>query len=87
MATVTNKTSHAGGRPRERKLCPFGLRLDALLRKKGISRNDLARITGINAITIWRWMVGLTEPSLYGATKLARAAGGNLSDLVGKKTG
>ena len=87
MATVSHRTSHAGGRPRERKLSPFGLRLDALLRKKGMSRNDLAKATGINGITIWRWMVGMTEPSLSGAMKLARAAGGTLSDLVGKKTG
>lgn len=90
MATVHRKTQaerHGSGRPRERKLSPFGQRLDALLVRKGMSRNDLAKQTGINGVTIWRWMVGLSEPSLSGATKLALAAGGKLTDLVGKRAG
>lgn len=91
MATVHHKTRqpirHAGGRPRERKLCPFGQRLDALLVRRGFSRNDLARVSGINGVTIWRWMVGLSEPTLSGAAKLARAAGGKLADLVPQKAG
>ena len=84
---AAHKTRHAGGRPRERKLSPFGQRLDYLLVRKGISRNALARTTGINGVTIWRWMVGLSEPTLAGATKLAHAAGGKLTDLVPKKAG
>lgn len=86
MATVSH-TRHGGGRPREKKLCPFGQRLDALLVRRGMTRNDLARTTGINGVTIWRWMVGLTEPTLSGANRLARAAGGKLTDLLPKKAG
>lgn len=84
MATVER---HAGGRPRTRQLSSFGKRLDALCERQGLSRNDLAKMTGLNAVTIWRWMVGLTEPTLSGAAKLAKAAGGNLSDLLPKKAG
>jgi transcriptional regulator with XRE-family HTH domain len=87
MARISQKTRHAGGRPREKKLSPFGQRLDYLLVRKGISRNDLAKTTGINNVTIWRWMVGLSEPTLSAATKLAHAAGGKLTDLVPKKAG
>lgn len=87
MSTARSKTRHAGGRPRERKLSPFGQRLDGLMARKGISRNDLAKTTGINGVTIWRWMVGLSEPSLSGASRLAHAAGGKLTDLVPKKAG
>lgn len=85
MATVSGK--NAGGRPRTRSLSPFGKRLDALCERRGLSRADLAKKTGLNAVTIWRWMVGLTEPTLSGATKLADAAGGKLSDLLPKKAG
>ena len=85
MATVTER--HGGGRPRTRRLSAFGKRLDSLCERRGMSRNDLAKITGLNGVTIWRWMVGLTEPTLSGASKLADAAGGKLSDLLPKKAG
>jgi transcriptional regulator with XRE-family HTH domain len=78
---------HAGGRPRQRALSPFGRRLDSLATRRGLSRNDLAKLTGLNAVTVWRWMVGLGEPTLSGAAKLAEAAGGKLSDLLPKKAG
>jgi transcriptional regulator with XRE-family HTH domain len=86
MATAGN-AKHAGGRPRERTLCDFGRRLDALCVRRGITRNDLAKITGLNGVTIWRWMVGLGEPSLTAASKLARAAGGKVTDLLPKRAG
>ena len=85
MASVSEK--HAGGRPRTRPLSPFGKRLDALCERRGLSRNDLAKATGIGQVTIWRWMVGECEPTLSGAMRLAEAAGGKLADLLPKKAG
>lgn len=85
MATVSDK--HAGGRPRTRRLSAFGKRLDALCERRHLSRNDLAKATGMSGVTIWRWMVGLSEPTLSGASRLAEAAGGKLTDLLPKKAG
>lgn len=87
MATASKQDKHAGGRPRMKRLCPFGKRLDALAAKRGWSRNDVAKATGINATTLWRWMVGETEPSLVGAVLIAESLNAKVSDLVPKKAG
>jgi transcriptional regulator with XRE-family HTH domain len=86
MATVDKNQRHAGGRPRIYELSDFGRRLDAMCASRNLTRNDLAKITGLNHVTIWRWMVGLSEPTLSGASKLAQAAGGQVTDLLPKKS-
>jgi len=84
MATV-GKERHPGGRPPVYALCDFGERVKARLDRKGWSRNTLSERTGINASTLWRWMVGLASPPLDKVVEIAGKLGCEVSDLTPKK--
>lgn len=85
MATV-KETRHAGGRPPVYQLCEFGDRVKAKLDRKGWSRNTLSAATGINASTLWRWMVGLASPPVDKVVLIAGKLGCRPADLVPTKS-
>lgn len=83
MASST-RARHAGGRPAVYELCDFGSRLKAKLDRRGWSRNTLSESAGINASTLWRWMVGLASPPVDRVVQIAAAVGCEPADLLPK---
>ena len=59
--------------------------LKARLDSKGWSRNTLAERTGINASTLWRWMVGQASPPIDKVLQIAGKVGCDAADLIPKK--
>jgi transcriptional regulator with XRE-family HTH domain len=84
MATA-GRHRHPGGRPAVYELSQFGERLKARLDSKGWSRNTLSERTGINASTLWRWMVGQASPPLDKVVEIAGKVGCEAADLIPKK--
>jgi transcriptional regulator with XRE-family HTH domain len=85
MATVSQKR-HPGGRPPVYALSDFGERLKARLDSRGWSRNTLSERTGINASTLWRWMVGQASPPVDKVLQIAGKIGCDAAELIPKKT-
>jgi len=75
-----------GGRPPVYDLCEFGMRLKGRLDQRGWSRNTLSRETGINASTLWRWMVGQASPPLDKLVDIASTVGCRPVDLIPANT-
>lgn len=73
MATVQQR--HAGGRPRKNQPCPWGLRVEALATKRGLSRRELAERAEITYEGLWALLMGKAKPRLETACKLAHALG------------
>lgn len=84
MATV-RQARHAGGRPPVYTLSDFGERLKRRLEQRGWSRNNLSRETGINASTLWRWMVGKASPPVDKVVAIAGKVGCRPADLIPSK--
>ena len=61
------------GRPAIIPLSPFGAKLIRRMDLLGMTRDDLAKKTGIHGVTIWRWMRGKSRVPLDSACRLARA--------------
>ena len=80
------QTRHAGGRPAEYALSDFGERLKRRLDLRGWSRNTLSAQTGINASTLWRWMVGKASPPVDKVVAIAGKVGCRPADLIPAKT-
>ena len=70
-----------GGRPRRRTPCAWGRRVEALARAKGLSRTELAERIGINYVSLWGLLMGLSRPKLDTACKLADVLGVPLDKL------
>lgn len=83
MAKV--KERHAGGRPAVMELSEFGAKLRERLDRRGWSRNTLSRETGINASTLWRWMVGKASPPVDKVVAIANKVGCRPADLIPSK--
>jgi len=86
MAAVRQTVRNEGGRPPVYALSDFGERLKTRLDRRGWSRNTLARETGINGSTLWRWMVGQASPPLDKLVQIASTVGCQPADLLPKKT-
>lgn len=56
-----------------------------LCKSRGISLTQLARLTGISRMTLWRCDRGLQDPSLSVALLLAKNLGVSLQDFVSKQ--
>jgi transcriptional regulator with XRE-family HTH domain len=61
------------GRPAIIPLSPFGAKLIRRMDLLGVTRDDLAKRTGINSVTLWRWMRGKSRVPLESACCIARA--------------
>ena len=61
------------GRPTIIPLSPFGAKLLRRMDVLGVTRDDLSKSTGIDSVTIWRWMKGKSRVPLDSACRLARA--------------
>lgn len=83
MAKV--KERHPGGRPAQMELSEFGSKLRERLDRRGWSRNTLSRETGINASTLWRWMVGKASPPVDKVVAIASKVGCRPADLIPAK--
>lgn len=59
----------------------FSERLTLIMKKAGITREELAYKSGISSISIYSYMVGKTTPSLYNATRIVRVLGCSLTDF------
>lgn len=79
MATVSER--HAGGRPRQIKVCVWGKKLDALAEAKGWTRRDLADRAGITTVSLWALCVGKSKPKFETICKLADALGVQVTKL------
>jgi len=83
MAAVRHKqTRQPGGRSAVYTLSNFGERLKRRLDQRGWSRNNLSRETGINASTLWRWMVGKASPPVDKVVAIAGKVGCRPADLI-----
>ncbi len=60
----------------------MGLRLRALREKRGLSVRGLAKMAGVQFSTVHRIETGKMSPRLVTLTKLAKALGVSVSDLV-----
>jgi transcriptional regulator with XRE-family HTH domain len=85
MATVRQKAKNEGGRPPVYELSEFGTRLKRRLDERGWSRNTLARETGMNPSTLWRWMVGQASPPVDKLVAIAATVGCRPADLIPPK--
>ncbi len=60
----------------------FGDRLDALLKARGLSWADLARLTGLSRAGLSRWKLGETAPTWESVQLVAKALGLPLDALA-----
>lgn len=80
MATVSDKR-HAGGRPREVRVSPWGRTVEALAARKGLTRRELAERAGIKPPSLWALLVGKSKPKFETVCRLADALGVPVSKL------
>lgn len=73
MASVSER--HAGGRPRERDLCPWGITVESLMAKRRMTRSDLAKQAGLKPPSLWALLVGESKPKWETVCKIADALG------------
>lgn len=59
----------------------FGCRLDKIIRRRGITQNDLCEMTGISPVMMSRYKNGVSTPSFYLVIKIADALDCSLDDL------
>lgn len=60
----------------------FSKRLIHIRKKRGLTQNALAELTGLNVSQIYRWESGNSRPILEGVIKLAKALHVSIDDLV-----
>lgn len=82
MATVTGKR-HAGGRPREIRRCPLGVKIERLAATRGMHIDQVASAAGIANATLYRILTGgIASPRLATVQSIASALGVKLEKLV-----
>jgi transcriptional regulator with XRE-family HTH domain len=79
MATASDR--HPGGRPRRKTPCAWGRRVDALAKRRGLSRTELAERVGIRYVSLWALLMGSSRPRMETACKLADVLGVPLDKL------
>lgn len=82
FAETDANSGSKGGRPAIIPLSPFGAKLIRRMDLLGITREDLAKKTGINGVTIWRWMRGKSRVPLAPACRLAKALNCEVKELL-----
>ena len=60
----------------------FSKRLIQVRKKRGLTQNALAELTGLNVSQIYRWESGTSRPILEGVIKLAKALHVSIDELV-----
>lgn len=60
----------------------FSNRLIQVRKKRGLTQNALAELTGLNVSQIYRWESGTSRPILEGVIKLAKALHVSIDELV-----
>ena len=59
----------------------FGHRISRIMTLKGINQKELSEMTGINQVSISRYITGKISPSFYNVDKIAKALGCSTDDL------
>ena len=59
----------------------FGVRLRKVMELKGVTQLELSEKTGINKVTISRYITGRMSPSFYAVDKIAKALNCTIEDL------
>jgi len=73
MASASQR--HPGGRPRAVPVTKWGMRVETLASKKGMTRRELAERAGITAPSLWALLVGKSKPKFATVCKLADVLG------------
>ena len=82
FATMPAK-KHAGGRPRTLPVCQLGQTIESLARRRGMTRNDLARATGLSAVTLHTICTGrVREPKASTLAMIAAALNVSVTRLM-----
>lgn len=74
-----NKTRE---KPAPRELCQLGQRIEALAKKRGFDRDQLAEAAGITYVALWSIVVGRRKPRKETAANIAAALGVGVTDLI-----
>ena len=83
MATVSQR--HPGGRPRALKRNQLGRRIESLLTARGLTLEDLAKISGITPSSIYRIATGDTpDPKVSTIKAIADVLGVTIDSLVSR---
>lgn len=81
MASVSER--HAGGRPREIRRCPLGLKIERLAAARGMHIDEVASTAGIAKATLYRILTGgISSPRLSTVKSLASALGVKIEKLA-----
>jgi hypothetical protein len=67
--------------PEQKELCPLGQRIEALAKKRGFGRDQLAEAAGITYAALWSIMVGRRKPRKETAHNIATALKVEMGDL------
>jgi transcriptional regulator with XRE-family HTH domain len=68
-------------KPDQKELCQLGQRIEALAKKRGFGRDQLAEAAGITYVALWSIMVGRRKPRRETATNIAAALGVGMGEL------
>jgi DNA-binding XRE family transcriptional regulator len=71
----------AVGRPRRKVPSAWGIRIEAMASRSGLSRTQLADRIGISYVSMWQLLMGQTKPKMETACRLADALGVPLDKL------
>ncbi len=77
----SSRSKPSGGRPRNRVPSEWGLRVEAMAAKRGLTRSELAEKIGISYVSMWQLLMGQTKPKMETACRLADALGVPLDKL------
>jgi transcriptional regulator with XRE-family HTH domain len=72
-----------GGRPRSAKLCQIGQKIEAMAKRRGLNREQLAERAGLTYAGLWGVLTGRHRPKLDTAARIATALGVPVTRLVG----
>lgn len=64
----------------------YSMRLKELMKKKGVSKNDLAKTLSVSPETIYRYVYGRTEPDIATLKKLAEIFATSVDYLIEAET-
>lgn len=75
------KEPNSGGRPRSKPLTPWGAKIERLMAKRGLSRQQLADRLGLSYVSVLHLTTGDNGPSQATFEKLADVLGVSLDDI------
>lgn len=81
MASVSER--HPGGRPREIRRCPLGLKIERIANDRGMHMDQIASEAGIAKATLYRILTGgIASPRMDTMKGIASALGVKLEKLA-----